>query len=91
MGLLSVLFAACLVQSNSHQSLLFILGREGPSESDQFQGLPEAILGCLPSILRHFSAGSNVSTWEDTATEHSSTAEFLSLLGSGIGEYMSEE
>lgn len=60
-------------------------GMEGPSESVQFQGLPEAILGCLPSILRSFSAGSNVST------EHSSTAQFLSLLGPGIGEDMSEE
>lgn len=85
MGLFPVLFAACLVRGNSHQSLLFILGREGSSESDQFQGLPEAILGCLPSILRSFSAGSNVST------EHSSTAQFLSLLGPGIGEDMSEE
>ena len=27
-------------------------GREGPSESGQFQGLPEAILSCLPSCLR---------------------------------------
>ena len=39
-----------------HLSLLavftayILLGREGPSESGQFQGLPEAILSCLLSV-----------------------------------------
>jgi hypothetical protein len=32
-------------------------GREGPSESDHFKGLPEDILSCLPSFLRSFPAG----------------------------------
>ena len=33
-----------------------LFGREGPSESDQFQGLPEAVLSSLVSILRSFFA-----------------------------------
>ena len=39
----------CFSESDSQQSLLFTLGREGPSESGQFQGLPEAILSHLLS------------------------------------------
>ena len=30
---------------------------EEPSDSDQFQELPEALLRCLPSCLKGFSAG----------------------------------
>ena len=38
---------------------LFIVysGRKGPSESDQFQGLPKGILNCLPFVLSSFPRG----------------------------------
>ena len=36
-------------------------GREGPSESGQFQGLPEALLSCLLPVLRSIPVGWNVS------------------------------
>lgn len=41
-------------ESGSQQSLLFILGREGPSESAQLQRLPESVLGCLLSVVKEF-------------------------------------
>ena len=40
-----------LSDSDSQWLGLFALGRKKPSESGQFQGLPEAILSCLPSCL----------------------------------------
>lgn len=43
-------------------------GREGPSESGQFQGLPGALLSCLPSCLRSFSVERNVSILQKTVT-----------------------
>jgi hypothetical protein len=45
----------------SQESLVFTHRVEGPSESRQFQGLPEAILSCLLSVLRNFPGEWNVS------------------------------
>ena len=42
----------------------------GPSGSCQFQGLPETILSCLPSYLRNFPEGQNVSISKETVTQH---------------------
>lgn len=65
-GSLSLLFSsACLRGTIS--SFYILLWREEPSESDQFQGLPEAILSCLLPILRRILAGLNVLTGEETA------------------------
>ena len=36
-----------LSESASHQPLLFTPRREGPRESDQFQGFPEGTLSCF--------------------------------------------
>ena len=36
-----------------------ILGKDGPSESGQFQGLPEFVLSCLLSVLMSFLVGEN--------------------------------
>lgn len=43
------------------QFLFFTLGREGPSEFDQFQGLLKSILSCLLPVLRSFHSRWNVS------------------------------
>lgn len=40
--------------------------REGLSESAQVQGLPAAILNCLPPYLRNFPAEWKVSISEET-------------------------
>ena len=37
-----------------HWAFTATLAGRGPSETDQFQGLPEAILSCLPSCLKSF-------------------------------------
>ena len=42
--------------------------REEPSETGQFQGLPETVLWCLPYVFRNFPRRWNVSTSEETAT-----------------------
>lgn len=44
--------------------------REGPRESAQLQGLPEAILTHLPSCLRSFSIGQNVLISEEIVTQY---------------------
>lgn len=70
-GLLSrgcsfLLLTAQLISESSESSWVFSAafisdsGREGPSESSQFQELPRAILSCLPSCLRSFPGGWNV-------------------------------
>ena len=41
-----------------------------PSDSGQFQELPEGILSCLPSYLRSLPEGGNVSIAEKTVTQH---------------------
>lgn len=41
-----------LILSNSQKSLLFTLRSGEPRKSGKFQGLPEAILSCLFSVLR---------------------------------------
>lgn len=48
-------------ETDSQQYLLLSLGREGPSESSKFQELPEAILCCLPFVVRWnvFNLGGN--------------------------------
>lgn len=53
-GVVWVFLAAWLVWA--WFSAAFSSGREGPSESHQFWGLPETILSCLPSCLRSFPA-----------------------------------
>lgn len=52
-------------ETDSQQYLLLSLGREGPSESCKFQELPEAILCCLPSVVRWnvFNLGGNYYTF----------------------------
>jgi hypothetical protein len=44
-------------------------GKRGPSESGQFQGVLEAVLSCLPSCLKMFPAGWDVSISEETTTQ----------------------
>jgi hypothetical protein len=44
--------------------LILRFSREGTSESDQFQGLPKAILSCLLPVLMNFLAGWSVSSLE---------------------------
>lgn len=41
-------------------------GRERPSESSQFQGLPEANWSCLPFVLRSFPGTQTVAVLEKT-------------------------
>ena len=55
---LRVFFAA---QLPALSAFIAYSSREGLSESRQFQGLPEAHLSCLPSWLRSFPVGRNVS------------------------------
>jgi hypothetical protein len=57
----------CLSESDSQQLVYF--GKERPSESGQFQGLPEAILRYLPSCLRSFPEDWNVSLSEKTVIQ----------------------
>jgi hypothetical protein len=45
---LRVFFAAQMYSSERDSVFIAYSGREGPSESVQLQGLPEAILSCLP-------------------------------------------
>ena len=51
-----------LYKRDSQQSLLFTVGKEWPSESGQFQGVPEGILNCLSSVLKSvvFQSGGNI-------------------------------
>jgi hypothetical protein len=55
---------------------LFIQG--GAYESGQFLGFPEAILSCLPSCLRNFFAGWNVSVLRKF-TQQSHTLWFIQI------------
>ena len=72
-------FEACLVWESSLKlnsfwerlsALIAYSGREGPSESVKFQGLPEAILNCLPSCLKRSPVGWTVSILGKAVTEH---------------------
>lgn len=49
---------------------------EGPGQSGQSRGLPETILSCFPSCLRHFPEGWNVSILEEAVIQHSRTVEY---------------
>ena len=46
------------------------LEKEGPSESGQFQGILEALLSGLLSVLRRFPSRWNVFISEETAEQH---------------------
>lgn len=70
---LRVFYTALLPWVREGLSILAYSGREGPRESDQFQELPEALLGCSPSDLRSFPAGQNASTAEEMLTQHASS------------------
>lgn len=60
---------ACLRRILSSLYCLFN-GREGPSESHRFQGLPVAILSHLPFDLRGFLACWNAPISEETAAQY---------------------
>lgn len=66
-------------QSDSQQSLLFTLGRKGPSESDQFRGLPEAILN-YTFCFKEFFWKMKVSISEETAICYLETIFFCKLI-----------
>lgn len=51
-------------------ALISFSGREGSSEFDQFQGLPEDVLSCLSPWVKSFPVGQNVSVLEETGTQH---------------------
>lgn len=52
-------------------SLYCLLWSGSAIESSQFQGLPGAILSCLPLCLKSFSGGWDVSVWKATVTQYS--------------------
>lgn len=59
---LRVLSKLGLCKRHSQHSLLFTVGKKWSSESGNFQGVPEAILNCLPSVLKDgmFQSGGNI-------------------------------
>jgi hypothetical protein len=70
------IFATWLVRVLN--SLFFALEREGLIEPGQFQGLPPAILSCLPSGLRKFPEGWSVSISEEITIQYQVRRQFIS-------------
>lgn len=63
---------------DGHSTFTAHSGRERPSESGQFQRVPEAILSYLSSCLKSFPAEWNVSILEETVPQSCPENGFLS-------------
>ena len=59
--------------------------REESSKFGQFQGLPEDVLSYLPSLLKSFPAGCNVSNMKEPAAQESHLL-IIDLNACGIGD-----
>lgn len=64
------MFSLPMLFSRGALGFYCLLWRQGPSESDGFQGLSEDFLSCLPSCLRSFPGRQDIPVLEETLKQH---------------------